>query len=211
MQDSAYASSDVNPDKLARRMVQCAYNRDGLPEIFMGCGFLLWAGMSWSRMIFHGLARNASLLALVLAATALCLASGKIIRWVRNRYLIQRVGYVQLRPTSRKSRLTAALVASVIAVFLVLIVWKFRPDLPAHWLLPALGFWFFGFKAIIGRLPRFWITGGLDLLAGCILAFLPLSDDLSTGIFFAFLGIVEILSGLIVLLRLIREPNAAEA
>src|SRR5258708_25873977 len=88
-----------SPDQLATRLMQKAHNRDGLPEIYIGSIFLLAAGYNAMMLFPHwkSLGFFAAFFADIVLFVSLCLASTRLIRWVRRRFLIGRVGYVRLK------------------------------------------------------------------------------------------------------------------
>jgi len=44
-------SSQADPTVMARRLIQKAHNRDGLPEIAVGVSFLLVAGLIYAQVV----------------------------------------------------------------------------------------------------------------------------------------------------------------
>jgi hypothetical protein len=78
-----------------------------------------------------------------------------------------------------------------------------------RWLLAVLGVAMGVFQPIVGKLPRFYVTGALSAVAGIALAFSRLSLDYSIAIFFDFVGIVALIAGSFALARFLREPVEA--
>jgi len=64
---------------------------------------------------------------------------------------------------------------------------------------------------LLGKLPRFYITGALSLAAGILLSLSDFSLEISTALFMDFVGVLAIISGVIVLLRFLRQPVETEA
>lgn len=93
----------------------------------------------------------------------------------------------------------------------VVAIEKAGPQLVGHWLLPALGLLFGGIQILAGRLFRFWITGAIAVCAGFALGLLNPPRVPSIGVFFGVVGIVGILSGALVLFRLILKSSRSEA
>lgn len=221
MQDPAMLLSDLGPDRLARRMVMCAHNRDGLPELLAGVGFLAFSGTSWSIVVLHGPAAKAAWVALAMRVAwialmavfmTLCLFGGKLVTAIRNRYLIHRVGYVRLRTVvSRKMRLVGLVAAFAISMVLVAVLSKFRMEGNRWWLLGNTGVCICLFEVFVGRMRRFWITGGLAACAAFALAASPIPLEIAMGLLFTFVGMVEIASGGLVLYGLLRSSRESEA
>jgi hypothetical protein len=207
MQDHLSSPSLVNPDTLARRMVQCAHNRDGLPEILAGVVFLFASGMCWPDVLFGGRAQQ--LLGLVFTALVciMCGITSWLIRALRQRYLLPWVGYVQLRPLPRSRKVLAFVVALITAIVFTFLVRKVELRDLKSWLLPIDGIFVGGFQFIVGQLPRFWITGTLAICAGIGLAFTSWPFELCMALFFLFAAIIELTAGTITLLRLLHQRN----
>ena len=213
MRDHLSSPSLANPDALAHRMVQCAHNRDGLPELVAGVIFVIASGMCWPEVLFGG--RPHQLWGLVFTALVLfmCGIAKWLIKSIRQRYLLPWVGYVQLRrrhyPKSTKVVAFAQVLVAV-AAFGALMRYLQSRDLKLL-LLPINGIFIGTFQFIVGRLPRFWITGTLAICAGIALAFTNWSFELCLALFYLFIGIVELSAGGITLARLLRQRTEIEA
>lgn len=88
-------SPNLDPNRLAKRMVQCAYNRDGLPELVLGASCLLVSAASWISFASHGFIGKAAGVALSflwVILIILCLFSSRIMEGIRNSYLVDRIG-----------------------------------------------------------------------------------------------------------------------
>ena len=90
----------TNPDAVARRLMQRAQNRDGLSEIAIGAillmtAFLLWLQVAYPRGSF---AYGASWWGMMLLVVPMIGGSQSAIKWVCRRFLVERVGYVELNP-----------------------------------------------------------------------------------------------------------------
>jgi len=205
---SSSHARELNPTVVARQLMQQTHNRDGLPEIFAGVGLLIGSGMSWSDSLRGSTAHSVVLASTVLTIVTYCLVSGPIVKWLRRRYLIQRVGYVQFR-TNKPAMLRAILLSVLVSVSGALIVWRLRSVGPLKGLIVMLGFLIGGFEVYAGRFLRFWFTGAFAVLAALALAASSLSVSVSLAVFFDIVGVVEIIVGGFVLIRLLSQPIEA--
>lgn len=213
MQDHLSSPSPVNPDALAHKMVQCAHNRDGLPELVAGATFVIASGMCWPEVFFPG--RPQQLLGLVFTALV-CITSGIanwLIKTIRQRYLLPWVGYVQFRPSpkSKKTKILAFVVALVSAAAMIAFVRLLELRDLKLLLIPINGIFIGVFQFIVGRQLRFWITGTLALCAGILLVFTDWPFELCLALLFSFIGVVELTAGGITLARLLRQRTEIEA
>jgi hypothetical protein len=205
---SSSPAKDTNPTLVARRLMQQAHNRDGLPEIFAGVGLLIGSGLSWSDLLRGSTEQSIALLASTLLTIVYCLVSGRAVKWLRRRYLINRVGYVQYRANT-PAMLRAILLGVVVSVTVALTMWMVRSVESLKWLIVMLGFSIGAFEVFAGRLPRFWFTGTFAVLAALALASSTLSFAVSLAVFFDLIGVVEIIVGTFVLVRLLLQPVEA--
>jgi hypothetical protein len=211
MQDHLSSPLLANPDALARKMMQCAHNRDGLPEMVMGIGLLAGSGMCWPDVLFKGKPQQAWGLAFSGLVCLICAMGNWLIKSLRQRYLLPWIGYVELRPYPRRKKVLAAVIALSTAIGLGAMALKVELNDVKMWLLPAVGIMFGGFTAIVGRLPRFWITGGLAFCLGIALPLTHMEFELCMALFFLIMGIVELFTGAIVLVRLLHHRHEAGA
>jgi hypothetical protein len=187
-------------------MVQRAHHRDGLPELFVGIGLLIGSGMCWSDTLPAGSrARLASGIASIMLVMAFTLTSGWLMKWVRERFLLDRVGYVRMK-ANRPALVFALVIALVVGIVMVLGIRQMHSAEPAKWLIVLVGALAGVFQVIVGRLPRFWLTGALSLVAAFVIASSSLSFPVGMGTYFALVGVLEAVVGAIVLARLLHQP-----
>lgn len=212
MQEHLSSPSLANP-AVTYRLIQCAHNRDGLPEMVAGLIFVIASGTLWPEVLFPG--RTGGLLSLVFTALVLvmCGITNWLIKSIRQRYLLPWVGYVQFRPhpKSTKLKVFAFLQALLVAGAMAALMRSLESRDLKLLLLPINGIFIGVFQFIVGRQPRFWITGSLALCAGIALAFTDWSFELCLALLFLFVGMVEISAGGITLARLIRQRSVLEA
>jgi len=213
MQDHLSSPSFANPDALGHRMVQCAHNRDGLPELVAGVTFVIASGMCWPEVLFRGRPQQLLGLAFTGLVLVMCGIANRLIKSIRQRYLLPWVGYVQLhRRRYPKSTMVIVFVQALVAAGALPALMRYLESRDLKLLLlPINGIFIGTFQFIAGRLPRFWITGTLAICAGISLAFTSWSFGLCLALLFSFVGIVELTAGGITLARLLRQRTEIEA
>jgi len=206
MPKTAYLPRNADPAAAARQLIQRAHNQDGLPEIAVGTTFLLISCLICLQLTLPkgSLARNAAIIALALLIPLLCAGTPWMVRWVRSRYLLERVGYVRQYPiTRRQIALGFTLALLTAAALLGTVATTSRPD---GWLLAATGLFGGALAAWAGRLPRFAVYGIVMAATGLILALSTVPLELGFAILFGLTGLLILVSGCVVLSRLIRQP-----
>jgi len=212
MNESSPRLMEENPDAIANRLMQKAHNRDGLPEIAIGLVFLAVAVTMWMQVVFPrgSMPFKAASLLLALLVPALIYGSQWGIKQVRRRFLIEKVGYVELKPVSRKRSGLAFGVALVIAVAVVFAAHIYGSFPPSSWVLAGTGIGGGLLAALSGRIPRF-VAGGVVMAAiGIVLAFSRPSPEMGFLILFGLMGLLSLISGCTVLLLFINKPDAAD-
>lgn len=199
-------SSPADPTVIARRLIQRAHNRDGLPEIAVGVSLLLVAGLSYAqvRLPRESIGFKAAVLALSFLIPAMCFGLPWALRWVRRRYLMGRLGYVEPRPIGRKQIGIGAALAALMTVAL----FGVAPQLsqPDRWILAGTGLLGGALVAWCGQLPRFVIGGLVMAATGICVAFSGVSMEIGFAILFGLQGLLALISGGVVFLRFIRAP-----
>jgi len=197
-----------DPNRLARRLMQRAHNRDGLPEIVAGAFFLLVSAIMTGLLYSQegSLPRKALALSMALLIPAMGLGTYPFIKWLRHRYLMAREGYFEYRP-SRSSRISIVL---LIASSVALAFWAANTArrgmvLPDRWLLAGTGV-FGGLLAVLsGRSTRFKVEGLLLALAGVSIGLSGVSLTAGFALFFGFTGAMMAVLGVIALLRFMQQ------
>jgi hypothetical protein len=212
MQDLSSRPFDEYPDLTARRLLQKAHNRDGLPEIANGLCFLAAAFSMWLQVAFQpgSLPYREAALVLGVLVPALGFGSMWAIKKVRSHFLIEQEGYVKLKPANRKHSAIIGALAFVIAVAMVFGIYK-RALPPASWILAGTGIGGGVLAAQAGRLPRYVVGGVVMAVTGILLAFSRVSLEKGYMILYGSMGILSLVSGCVVLfLFLRRTPEAGE-
>ena len=199
-------SAQADPNVIAKRLMQKAHNRDGLPEVAVGVTFLLVAGLTCAQATLprESVGFKAAVLAFALLIPLLCLGSPWALRQVRRRYLIGRVGYVQPKPIGRKQ----IAIGVTLAVLMIIALFGIAPQFsqPDRWVLAGTGLFGGTLAAFTGQLPRFVIGGLLMAVTGIGVALSSISLETGFAILFGLQGILALISGAVVFLRFIHGP-----
>jgi small-conductance mechanosensitive channel len=212
MINSSSLHHQEDPNAIAKRLMQKAHNQDGLPEIAIGVTLLTVAGLEWLHVGSRAksLADITSGLGIGLLVPALILGSQWTIKHVRRRYLIEKVGYVEPKPISRKRRGIAFIILAAVAVATVFAVYIFRGSIPSTgWLLAGTGIIGGALAVVAGRLPRFIIGGVIMAATGIYLAFSGVSLTVGFAILYGLMGLLSLVSGCVVLMLFLRQPAEA--
>jgi len=194
-----------DPNAIAKRLIQRAHNRDGLPEIAVGLTFMLVGALSYAQVLLprESIGFKAAVLALALLIPVLCMGTPRALSWVRRRYLIERVGYVESKPICRKQIGIGITLAAVAALVLFGVVTQFSQ--PDRWVLAGTGLFGGAIAALSGQLPRFVIGGALMAATGMVIAFAGVSLQIGFAVLFGFQGLLALISGAVVFLGFIRQ------
>jgi hypothetical protein len=204
-----------DPNAIAKRLMQKAHTRDGLPEIAVGITFLVLAGLCWLQEIFkHGTnGYQAASLGMVLLFPALAFGTQWAIKHVRRRFLIKKVGYVEAKPVNRKQRGIVFVIAAAVAAAVTIATYIFIRGSHSStafsatgWLLAGTGIIGGAGAAFLGRLPRYVVGGVIMAATGIYLAFSGVSLNAGFAILYGLIGLLSLISGCVVLLLLVRQP-----
>lgn len=198
-----------DPLKDTQRLIQRTHLNDGLPELLIGfelffLGTAYWMKSSlpdtWPMRIVDCV--------LALAFVALCLGSASVIKWVRIRLLMERTGFVQMkRDRNKLRRFFLAFAACAVAIAIVgSVTHGLRRD---HWILVVLGILFGTAQIFLAWMPRFFVNGILTLATGIVLGLSAVSIEFGLALFFSFVGLLSMISGLIVFARFLHKPLKA--
>ncbi len=216
MADSTLRSMDgspamEDPDRLACRLMQRAHNRDGLPEIAVGLIFLYVSGVFAAQ--FQWPVLRAASVALILLIPLGYLVP-RAIKWVRNRYLIERTGYVEGKPLSRKLRALIVAVSAVsgaISAAAVTIAVRNHAHLPSWWVVAGTGVFCGVLFPVCGRSRRFVLNGAVVTATGILLGLDHAGYTIGWTVLYGVAGAVTVITGTVVLLRFLREsPEAGD-
>ncbi|MGP8175241.1 MAG: hypothetical protein ACLP7O_11940 [Terracidiphilus sp.] len=202
--------TDEDPNVIANRLMQKAHNRDGLPEIAIGLCFLTVAFTMWMQVVFHpgSMGYTAGFWSFALLVPAMILGSQWAIKRVRRRFLIEKVGYVQLKPVNRKRSGIVIGIAFVVAIVAAFAAFKGSFP-PASFVLAGTGIGGGVLAALSGRLPRYVIGGVIMAATGILVAFSKVSLGAGFMILYGFMGVLSLISGCVVLVLFMRKPAEA--
>jgi hypothetical protein len=206
MNDTSSRLFEETPNAIACRLMQRAHNLDGLPEIAIGFILLATAGLQWLQVVFRaGSAEyRAASLGLGILIPASILGAQWAIKAVRRKFLIERVGYVELRPVDRKLFWTVFGIAFLVAFAMAFAI-AARSVPPRSWLLATTGLCGGILAVKAGRLPRFVIGGVLMAAMGIVLSLTRLSVEVGFTILFGCMGLLSLISGCVVFLLFMRK------
>jgi hypothetical protein len=195
---------------MAKRLIQRAHTRDGLPEIAIGLTFLFCGALNYAQaLVPRGSAGfRAAVVVLSLLIPVLLGGAPQAVKWVRRRYLIERVGYVESKRIGRRGMGMviglAAVVAAVVSLAAFGVVTRFAQ--PDRWLLAGTGLLGGGLAALCGQIPRFVVGGVVMAVAGILIAFSGVSLLMGFAMLFGFTGLLALVSGGVVFFRFMRQP-----
>jgi hypothetical protein len=208
--NSFFPAREMDPAAVARRQIQQSHNRDGLPEVFAGVGLLIGSGMCWTDTLSPGSKARVLLgIASILLVMAFCLASGRLMKQVRQRFLLEKVGFVRMK-ANRPLLAFSLVIALVVGIVMVLGIRQMHSAEPAKWLIVLVGALVGLFQVAVGRLLRFWLTGAFSVIAAFAIASSKLSFSVGLGTYFDLVGILEIIVGAVVFFRLLHQPAEDE-
>ena len=207
---SSFQNVEVNPDATVRDLMQRAHNQDGLPEIAIGVIFLVTSGLMWADEVLPPGSRgyNAASLAFGLVVPALILGSQWAIKRLRRGYLVEKVGWVEPRPANKKRIAAILALAFAVAAATALAVGKGAAP-PASYFVAGIGIFGGALAAIAGRIPRFYIGGGIMALVGIIVGLSKVSLGTGQAILYGVMGLLSLISGCVVLLMFVRRRDEA--
>jgi hypothetical protein len=206
MTSSSFYPPVGDPNAITKRLIQRAHNQDGLPEIAVGLTFLAVGALSYAQVLLprETIGFKAGVLGLALLIPVLCISTPRALKWVRRRYLVERVGFAEFKPIGRRQIGIGITLALVAAVVLFAVATQFSQ--PDRWLLAGTGLFGGALTVLGGQLPRFVIGGVLMAAAGIVIAFAGVSLQIGFAVLFGFHGLLALISGGVVFLRLIRQP-----
>lgn len=212
MMNSSFQNVEVNPDAVARNLMQRAHNQDGLPEILIGVFFLAVAGLMWLQVAFQP--RSFEYLASIFGLVLIIGPVGALLPWlikmVRRRYLIERVGYVEPKPASRRRLAVVLGVALLVGAAAAFAAWRGAFP-PASWVLAGTGIFFGAVGAAVGRSPRFIVGGVICAVIGCAAGLNRFSLASGFTLVYGVMGLLSLISGCVVLSNFIRKHDEAGA
>lgn len=208
MRPSVLQQLETDPEVAARRLLRKVQNRDGLPEMYIGAVLIATAlliglqvtsvpGTSAHQLSFWGM---------VLLIAPMIGVAPWAIKWTRRRFLIETVGFVELKPVPAKLLVLVTCLAFLVAAAMVWAVYRHAMP-PNGWRIAGTAIAWGSLAAYAGRLPRFIVGGVLMSVAGICLAFCNVSFEMGSLILYGSMGILSLVSGCVVFLRLVRTQN----
>jgi hypothetical protein len=128
------------------------------------------------------------------------------IKWMRRRFLIEKVGYVELKPVPRRLLIVVTCIAFAVAAAMAWAV-HLRALPPSGWMVAGTGIAWGLLAAYAGRLPRYVVGGVLMAAVGVCLGLSGVSFEMGSLILYGSMGILSLVSGCVVLLHFLRMPD----
>ncbi len=198
-----------DPDRLAGRLIQRAWNRDGLPEIVIGLFFLfmsaVFAAQHFLEKDWPVFRRMPVVLVLIFPLTLLM---PHAVKRARNRYLIERTGYVEVKPPSVEGRARMASIAAfiaIVAVVAVVVAIRNLAPLPSRWIVAGVGVFCGVLFPVCGRELRFVFSGAVVAVTGIFLGIYDVDFGVGWTILYGVGGAITVISGTVVLLRFLHQ------
>ena len=192
-----------DPKVLANRLLQRAWNRDGLPEIGIGLFSLMAAGLIYAQEVLPRRTPGwvAAILAFSFGLPVVSFSMWSLVKRVRSRWLVERAGYVEyLPPENRKRNNVRALAVMEVVLPLTFLAFNHSERL----LLPitgALGALLAGAIGWSARMVRLMAGGALMLVAALLLALSTVPVQIAMAILFGSQGLYYLLTGGVVFVR----------
>lgn len=205
MMNSSFQNVEVNPDAAARNLLQRAHNQDGLPEIVVGIIFLFVAGLM-QLPVRHVWEAWIAFLGMTFLVPVMSGGSPWAIRKLRRHFLIERVGYVEPKPANRGRVVFVLGIACVVSALAAFATWHWALP-PASWAVAGIGILGGALAAIAGRIPRFYVGGGIMAVVGIIVGLSKVSLGTGQAILYGIMGLLSLISGCVVLLLFVRKRD----
>jgi hypothetical protein len=128
------------------------------------------------------------------------------IKWMRRRFLIEKVGYIELKRVPARLLIIVTCIAFAVAAAMAWAVYR-RTLPPSGSMVAATGILWGLLAVYAGRLPRYVVGGVLMAVLGICLGLSGVSFEMGSLILYGSMGILSLVSGCVVLLRFLRRPN----
>lgn len=202
-----------DPDRLAGRLIQRAWNRDGLPEIAIGLFFLFMSAVfAGQHLLEKRWPAFGAMPVVIVLIFPLSYMMPHAVKWERKRYLIERAGYVEAKPPTVKGRVQIVLIAAIIAIVAVLavvIAIRNLAPLSSRWIVAGAGVFCGVLLPVCGREFRFALSGAAIAGTGILLGIYDADFGMGWMILYGVGGAITVISGTVVLLRFLRETQEA--
>ncbi len=134
------------------------------------------------------------------------------VKWARNRYLVERTGYVEVKPPTVKGRVRMASIAAFIAIAAVIaVVMAIRnlAPLSSRWIVAGAGVFCGVLLPVGGRELRFIFIGAVVAVTGILLGIYDVGFSVGWTILYGVGGAITVISGTVVLLGFLRKTREA--
>jgi len=185
---------------------------DGLSEIAGGLIIFAVGLTYWLVSTLENISIKAVLLMVALPAVIIIgsLIVRKYLPNIKERITYPRTGYLTFRKPPRNRRLKRALIVGMVAGLIGALVTMVSSRLPDNYLPLLSSVFLFIFSIYIAyqtAVSRFYVIGLLMVLLGAAISFMTFENVLPYTLFFSGVGIIWIISGVITLLRYLRNTS----
>jgi MFS family permease len=185
---------------------------DGLSEIAGGLIIFAVGLTYWLVSTLENISIKAVLLMVALPAVIIIgsLIVRKYLPNIKERITYPRTGYLTFRKPPRNRSLKRALIVGMVAGLIGALVTMVSSRLPDNYLPLLSSVFLFIFSIYIAyqtAVSRFYVIGLLMVLLGAAISFMTFENVLPYTLFFSGVGIIWIISGVITLLRYLRNTS----
>lgn len=190
-----------NLNKTIRRSTQYWFD-DGLVELLMGILFAVIGLLFWwqtTAASFESAVVGAIALPAIIIVGALLL--GAALRWLKQRLVYPRTGYITYQKPTKKQRNLSWLLGAFVGVLVAVTVTQLAlPQLTAAFIGAGIGIGLFMIGYRIG-LIRFHLLAVWSVAVGVVISFLGVVDTLAATLALGLIGLGLIVSGGVVFWR----------
>ena len=184
------------------RRTQQYWFEDGLVELLMGLLFMVLSILFWWQVSSDS--KYAPLvggIAMPFIITLGAILMGVTLRWLKQRFVYPRTGYITYAKPTNKQRSMSLLVGAVIgAVMAVLIIQLDLANLGTALIGVAVGFGLFMLGNRVG-LMRFHLLAVWSVVVGVTISYLQVDESMASTYALGFIGLGLLVSGVLVFWR----------
>ena len=185
--------NDLN--KTIRRTQQYWFE-DGLVELLLGLLFLVLSGLFWWQVVTdseYGALVGGIAMPFIIVLGAILL--GVSLRWLKQRLIYPRTGYVTYAKPTHKQRGLSALLGLVIGAAMAIAITQLElAELTPAFIGAGIGLALFMLGNRVGLL-RFYLLAMWDVVVGIAIAFLGVAENVASTYALGLIGLSLVVSG----------------
>ena len=191
--------NDLN--KTIRRTQQYWFE-DGLVELLLGLLFLVLSGLFWWQVVSNSeYAALVGGIAMPFIIVLGALLMGVTLRWLKQRFIYPRTGYITYVKPTRKKRNTSLIMGLVVGIVMAIAVTQLEiADLAAAFIGAGIGFALFMLGIRVGLL-RFHLLAIWAVAVGVVISFLKVDITVASTYTMGLIGLGLMVSGAIAFWR----------